>query len=72
MKEQTLIEMKNKIQSLTSVIQHMMQELDYLRTVSMGTLETIKHMPDYEDALGKIKEKVKEEKEDGAIESDTK
>ena len=72
MKEQTLIEMKNKIQSLTSVIQHMMQELDYLRIVSMGTLETIKHMPDYEDALGKIKEKVKEEKEDGAIKSDTK
>ena len=36
MKEQTLIEMKNKIQSLTNVVQHMMNELEYLRTVSMG------------------------------------
>jgi|TARA_A100000172_G_scaffold22231_1_gene12628 gas vesicle protein len=71
MKEQTLIEMKNKIQSLTNVAQHMMNELEYLRTVSMGTLETIKHMPDYEEALGKIKEKINKEK-DGVKQQDTK
>tara|TARA_R100000005_G_C4961327_1_gene177892 strand:+ start:960 stop:1175 length:216 start_codon:yes stop_codon:yes gene_type:complete len=71
MKEQTLIEMKNKIQSLTNVAQHVMNELEYLRTVSMGTFETMKHMPGYEDALGKIKEKVKE-KEDGNKQQDTK
>ena len=71
MKEQTLIEMKNKSQSLTNVAQHVMNELEYLRTVSMGTFETIKHMPGYEDALGKIKEKVKE-KEDGNKQQDTK
>lgn len=63
MKEQTLIEMKNKIQSLTNVVQHLMNELEYLRTVSMGTLETIKHMPDYDDALGKVKEKINKEKD---------
>jgi len=71
MKESTLIEMKNKIQSLTNVAQHVMNELEYLRTVSMGTFETMKHMPGYEDALGKIKEKVKE-KEDGNKQQDTK
>ena len=71
MKEQTLIEMKNKIQSLTNVVQHMMNELEYLRTVSMGTFETIKHMPDYEEALGKIKQKVKE-KSNGDKQQDTK
>tara|TARA_R110002020_G_scaffold259468_1_gene473371 strand:- start:776 stop:991 length:216 start_codon:yes stop_codon:yes gene_type:complete len=71
MKEQTLIEMKNKIQSLTNVVQHLMNELEYLRTVSMGTLETIKHMPDYEEALGKIKEKINKEK-DGVKQQDTK
>ena len=60
MKEQTLIEMKNKIQSLTNVVQHLYTEIEYLRTVSFGTLETIKHMPDYDDALGKVKNKVKE------------
>ena len=66
MKEQTLVEMKNKIQSLTNIIQHLMSELEYLRTVSLGTLETIKHMPEYEKALSKIKEKVNKEK-DGDI-----
>lgn len=72
MKEQTLIEMKNKIQSLTNVMQHMMNELEYLRTVSMGTFETIKHMPDYEKALGKVKEKVKENNNNGVKQQDTK
>ncbi len=72
MKEQSLIEMKNKIQSLTNVMEHMIQELDYLRTVSFGTLETIKQMSEYDNALGKVKEKVKEDKKHGAIESDTK
>ncbi len=72
MKEQSLIEMKNKIQSLTNVMEHMMQELDYLRTVSFGTLETIKQMSEYDNALGKVKEKVKGDKEHGVIEPDTK
>jgi len=71
-KEQSLIEMKNKIQSLTNVMEHMMQELDYLRTVSFGTLETIKQMSEYDNALGIVKEKVKEDKKHGAIEPDTK
>ena len=71
MKEQTLIEMKNKIQSLTNVVQHLYTEIEYLRTVSFGTLETIKHMPDYEEALSKIKEKVKE-KSDGDKQQDIK
>jgi hypothetical protein len=49
----------------------MVNELEYLRTVSMGTLETIKHMPDYDDALGKVKEKINKEK-DGVKQQDTK
>mgnify|MGYP001199084982 CR=1 FL=1 len=72
MKESTLLEMQNKIKSLTNVIQHLMNEIEYIRTVSYGTLETIKQMPDYEEALGKVKTKVKEAKEDGVIEQDTK
>ncbi len=60
MKEQTLIEMKNKVQSLTNVVQHLYTEVEYLRTVSFGTLETMKHMSEYDSALGKVKNKVKE------------
>ena len=72
MKEKSLVEMKNKIQSLTNVVKYLMEEIEYLRTVTFGTLETIKHMPDYEEALGKIKDKVKENNTDGVIEQDTK
>ena len=71
MKESKLLEMQNKIKSLTNLTQHILSELEYLRTVTMGTFETIKHMPDYEDALGKLKEKLKE-KEDGVKQQDTK
>jgi hypothetical protein len=72
MKESTLLEMQNKIKSLTNIAQHLMTELEYLRTISFGTLETIKQMPDYEEALGKVKLKVKKENEDGVIQQDTK
>ena len=71
MKEHTLIEMKNKVQSLTNVVQHLYTEIEYLRTVSFGTLETMKHMSEYEDALGKVKNKVKETS-DGDKQQDTK
>jgi hypothetical protein len=72
MKESTLIEMQNKIKAMTNVIQSLMNEFDYLRTLSIGTLETIKQMPDYEKALGKVKEKANKEDKNGAVEQDTK
>ena len=72
MKESTLLEMQNKIKALTNVVQHLVNELEYIRTLSYGTLETIKQMPDYDEALSKVKTKVKEAKEDGVIEQDTK
>lgn len=79
MKESTLLEMQNKIQALTNVIQHMMQEVSHLRDLSVGTLETIKLMPDYEDAIKALQAKMEEEvkqkqevKEDGVIKQDTK
>ena len=71
MKESTLLEMQNKIKALTNVIQHMLGELEYVKTLAVGTMETIKHMDDYEDALGKLKEKSKQEK-DGVVEQNSK
>ena len=74
MKESTLLEMKNKIASLTNVVGFLMNELTHLRELSVGTLETIKLMPDYEEALEKLKESLtkKEEEENGAVKQDTK
>ncbi len=72
MKESTLLEMQNKIKAMTNVLQQLINENTQLRDLAVGTLETIKHMPDYEEALGKVKEKANKEKEDGAIEQNTK
>ena len=79
MKESTLLEMQNKIKALTNVLQHVMQEVTHLRDLSVGTLETIKLMPDYEDAIkalqAQMEENVKEKQKadkTGTIKSDTK
>ena len=67
MKEQTLLTMKNKVESLTNVIKHMLHEMNTLKDLSVGTLETLKLMPDYDKALEKLKENLiesqKKEKE---------
>jgi len=60
MKEQTLIEMKNKIETLGQAAQFLMQETKNLKDLAVGTLETIKQMPDYEQAIEKLKEKMVE------------
>lgn len=74
MKESTLLEMQNKIKSLTNVLQHLINENTNLRDLSIGTLETVKLMPGYEDAIKALKAKMekeikknKEERKDGAI-----
>lgn len=56
MKENKLLEMKNKIESLTSVMQHVINELRYVIDLSIGTLETVKNMSEYESAIEKLKE----------------
>jgi hypothetical protein len=38
----------------------------------VGTLETIKLMPDYEEALGKLKEQLTKQETNGVIEQDSK
>ena len=55
MKEQALIQMKNKIETLGSVVQTLMMEVDHLKTLSFGTSKLIKEMPGYEEAIEKLK-----------------
>jgi len=55
MKEQVLIQMKNKIETLGSVVQTLMMEVDHLKTLSFGSSKIIKAMPDYEEAIEKLK-----------------
>jgi len=79
MKESTLLEMKKKIESLTNVVQFLMNEVNHLRELGIGSLETIKLMPGYEDAINELKKQMEENveqkqkaKQNGTIKSDTK
>tara|TARA_R100001509_G_scaffold120311_1_gene74536 strand:+ start:345 stop:584 length:240 start_codon:yes stop_codon:yes gene_type:complete len=79
MKESKLIEMQNKIKSMTNIIQQLINEITHLRELGVGTLETLKLMPGYEDAIEALKKQMieknkelKKAKKNGAIKQDTK
>ena len=61
MKESKLIEMQKKIESLGRIAELLLGEVSSLKTLSYGTHETLKLMPDYEQAIEQIKKKVAEE-----------
>ena len=54
---------EKKIQALIQVVQRILDENAYLKDLAVGTLETIKLMPGYEEALEKLKAKMESEKE---------
>lgn len=60
MKEQTLIEMKNKLDAVIRVMQTIMDEQQHLTSLSVGTLQAIKLMPGYDEAIKQLTEKAKE------------
>jgi hypothetical protein len=64
MKEHTLVEMKNKIGSLTRVMQGLINEINNIKDFSIGTIETMKFMPGYDEAISKLKESISEDNED--------
>ena len=78
MKESKLIEMQNKIKAMTNVIQQLLNEISYLKDLSVGTLETLKLMPGYDQAIkdlqSNMEKQIKERKkaeQNGTIEQDT-
>ena len=64
MKESKLFEMQNKIKAITNVLQQLINEITHLRELSVGTLETIKLMPDYQDAIDALKKQMEENVEE--------
>lgn len=55
MKETTLVQMKNKIETLGSITQSLLIEVQNLRTLSFGNSKLLKAMPNYEEAIEKLK-----------------
>jgi response regulator of citrate/malate metabolism len=59
-----------KIDALIRVVQQILEENDYLKGMATGTLQLVKRMPDYEEALAKMTEELEAEekaKVDGLI-----
>jgi len=52
--------LEKKIQALIGVVQQLLDENAYLKDLAVGTLETIKQMPDYDEAIEKLKAQVTE------------
>ena len=57
MKESTLIDMQKKVDALTNVVQYLLHETQNLKTLAAGTFETVRLMPDYEEAVKALAEK---------------
>ena len=79
MKESKLIEMQNKIKAMTNVLQQLINEISHLRELGVGTLETLKLMPGYDQAIKDLKSNMekqtkerKKAEQNGTIEQDTK
>ena len=53
--------LEKKVDALIKVVQQLLDENAYLKDLSVGTLETIKLMDDYESAIEKLRTKVAEE-----------
>ncbi len=66
MKESKLVDMHRSVEALKRVTQQVLNELAHLRELGVGTLELVKLMDGYDEALEKLKtevvEKPKEEK----------
>ena len=64
MKESTLIEMQNKLETLGAAVTRLVNEVTNLKDLSIGTMELVKKLPDYEKALEELKEQYKKNKDE--------
>ena len=60
--------LEKKIEALIRVVQQLLDENAYLKDLSVGTLETIKLMPDYKEAIEALRIKMESEAEDKKLE----
>ena len=75
MKENILIEMRNKIDALTRVMQQVIYDVNETKDLSRGTLEVLKKIPGYKKAVDELKteiEKVQEIKKTVKVKQDKK
>jgi cell shape-determining protein MreC len=59
-KQSRVDNLEKRMAAVTNVLQQLINELNNVKTISMGTLQTIKEMPDYDEAIDKLKKKNEE------------
>jgi cell shape-determining protein MreC len=59
-KQSRVDNLEKRMAAVTNVLQQLINELNNIKTISMGTLQTIKEMPDYNEAIEKLKKKNEE------------
>jgi predicted ATP-grasp superfamily ATP-dependent carboligase len=67
MKETKLVEMQNKLESLGAAVNRLINEMTNLKDLSVGTLELVKRLPDYNEALETLKDNYKKKEENESI-----
>ncbi len=55
--------LEKKVQATINILKQLLDENAYLKDLSVGTLETVKLMPGYDEAIEKLKTKLKEDGE---------
>ena len=63
MKESSLIEMRNKIDALTRVVQQIIYDINETKDLSRGTLEVLKKIPGYKKAVDDLKTEIEKVQE---------
>jgi hypothetical protein len=60
MKEQKLVELVNKVNGLENIVKQLITELYNLKDLSVGTLEAVKLIPGYDDAIIELTKQLEE------------
>ena len=63
MKESSLIEMRNKVDALTRVVQQIIYDINETKDLSRGTLEVLKKIPGYKKAVNDLKTEIEKVQE---------
>lgn len=59
MKENTLLEMKNKLESIGRVLQALIHEIENTKTMAFGNNAVIKKLKEYDGVIEQLKEETK-------------
>ncbi len=60
-KQSRVDNLEKRIAAITRILQELINDVNNTKTIALGVHQTIKEMPDYEEAISKLKEKAVEE-----------